>query len=45
MISWHSLPSLLKCQKEEFRKSIAVYYLCEPTYGVDIRGKSLFAPT
>ena len=43
--SWHGLPNPLKCPKNEFRKSIAVYYLCEPPSKVDKRGKALFAPT
>ena len=43
--SWHGLPNPLKCPKNEFRKSIAVYYLCEPPKKVSKRGKALFAPT
>jgi Rps23 Pro-64 3,4-dihydroxylase Tpa1-like proline 4-hydroxylase len=43
--SWHGLPNPLKCPKNEYRKSIAVYYLCEPPKKVDKRGKALFAPT
>ena len=43
--SWHGLPSPLKCPKNEFRKSIAVYYLCEPPKNIEKRGKALFAPT
>lgn len=43
--SWHGLPNPLKCPKNEFRKSIAVYYLCEPPSKIDKRGKALFAPT
>ena len=43
--SWHGLPNPLKCPENEFRKSIAVYYLCEPPPKVDKRGKALFAPT
>lgn len=43
--SWHGLPNPLKCPENEFRKSIAVYYLCEPTKKVNKRGKALFAPT
>ena len=43
--SWHGLPNPLKCPENEFRKSIAVYYLCEPSSKVDTRGKALFAPT
>jgi Rps23 Pro-64 3,4-dihydroxylase Tpa1-like proline 4-hydroxylase len=43
--SWHGLPNPLKCPKTEFRKSLAVYYLCEPPEKVNKRGKALFAPT
>jgi Rps23 Pro-64 3,4-dihydroxylase Tpa1-like proline 4-hydroxylase len=43
--SWHGLPDALKCPNTEFRKSIAVYYLCEPPKKVNKRGKALFAPT
>ena len=43
--SWHGLPNPIKCPKEESRKSLAVYYLCEPPEIVDKREKALFAPT
>lgn len=43
--SWHGLPEPLNCPKNEFRKSIAVYYLCEPEAGISKRGKALFAPS
>jgi len=43
--SWHGLPNSIKCPKNEFRKSIAVYYLCKPPSKADKRGKALFAPT
>lgn len=43
--SWHGLPNPLNCPKNEYRKSIAVYYLCEPHKNVNERGKALFAPT
>lgn len=43
--SWHGLPNPLKCPKTEFRKSLAVYYLCKPPGKVNKRGKALFAPT
>ena len=43
--SWHGLPKPLKCPKNIYRKSIAVYYLCEPPKNIDKRGKALFAPT
>lgn len=43
--SWHGLPEPVVCPEKEARKSIAVYYLCEPEENVDTRGKALFAPT
>lgn len=43
--SWHGLPNPLKCPENQFRKSLAVYYLAEPPVDVDDRGKALFAPT
>jgi Rps23 Pro-64 3,4-dihydroxylase Tpa1-like proline 4-hydroxylase len=43
--SWHGLPKPLKCPKNEFRKSIAVYYLCDSPKNINKRGKALFAPT
>ena len=43
--SWHGLPDPIKCPSNEARKSIAVYYLCDPSFNIDTRGKALFAPT
>lgn len=43
--SWHGLPEPVVCPVTEARKSIAVYYLCDPENNVDPRGKALFAPT
>lgn len=43
--SWHGLPKPLRCPKNEFRKSIAVYYLCSPSKRASQRGKALFSPT
>ena len=43
--SWHGLPNPLDCPSEETRKSMAAYFLCEPSVSVDQRGKALFAPT
>jgi len=43
--SWHGLPDPIKCPKNEYRKSLAVYYLCKPNEKVRKRGKALFAPT
>ena len=43
--SWHGLPDEIQCPDDQFRKSIATYYLCESTDNVDTRGKALFAPS
>ena len=43
--SWHGLPEPLRCPKNQFRKSIAIYYLCKKPSRVSKRGKALFSPT
>tara|TARA_B100000242_G_C43053708_1_gene492524 strand:- start:594 stop:1367 length:774 start_codon:yes stop_codon:yes gene_type:complete len=43
--SWHGLPEPVNCPKGEYRKSLAIYYLCKPSKKTDKRGKALFAPT
>ena len=43
--SWHGLPTPIDCPDNQTRRSIAVYYLKEPTEQVVSRGKALFAPT
>ena len=43
--SWHGLPDPIDCPNNQFRKSLAVYYLTSPSQNVDTRGKALFAPT
>lgn len=43
--SWHGLPEPLVCPDGQARQSLAAYYLCDPSEGVDTRGKALFAPT
>ena len=43
--SWHGLPDPINCPNDQFRKSLAVYYLTSPSHSVDTRGKALFAPT
>jgi Rps23 Pro-64 3,4-dihydroxylase Tpa1-like proline 4-hydroxylase len=42
--SWHGLPNYLACPENQFRKSLAVYYLCEPPMIFDTRKKALFTP-
>lgn len=44
MNSWHRLPNPVQCPENQFRKSLAIYYLTEPTKEVNERGKALFAP-
>ena len=43
--SWHGLPDPLVCPEDQFRKSLAVYYLTDAPDDVDHRGKALFAPS
>jgi hypothetical protein len=41
--SWHGLPQEINCPSNEYRKSLAAYYLCNPPKEVNERGKALFA--
>ncbi|GAA4340639.1 hypothetical protein GCM10023144_40570 [Pigmentiphaga soli] len=41
--SWHGMSRPLSQPEDIFRKSFAVYYLCQPAAGVDERGRALFA--
>jgi len=43
--SWHGLPEPIVCPDNQFRKSLAVYYLTNPTKNTATRSKALFAPT
>jgi Rps23 Pro-64 3,4-dihydroxylase Tpa1-like proline 4-hydroxylase len=43
--SWHGLSQEVKAPEKCYRKSLAVYYLCNPPQGADNRGRALFAPT
>ena len=43
--SWHGLPEPLRCPKNQFRKSLAIYYLCNKPSKISKRGKALFSPT
>jgi hypothetical protein len=45
MNSWHGLPEPIQCPEDEYRKSLAVYYLCDAPENISERGKALFAPT
>jgi hypothetical protein len=41
--SWHGMSRPLSQPEHVFRKSLAIYYLCEPAPGADVRGRALFA--
>lgn len=42
--SWHGMSRMLDVPEGIYRKSLAVYYLCEPASDSDTRGRALFAP-
>lgn len=42
--SWHGLSSQLTQPAGIYRKSLAIYYLCDPPGGIEQRGRALFAP-
>ncbi len=43
--SWHGLPEPLKCPKNQYRKSLAMYYLCKLPLKISKRERALFSPT
>jgi hypothetical protein len=43
--SWHGISRKLTVPDNVFRKSFAIYYLCEPSNGDDMRFRALYAPT
>lgn len=43
--SWHGFPEPLTCPEGIYRKSLAVYYLTDPSEGTDTRKRALYAPT
>lgn len=43
--SWHGFSQPINCPVDVYRKSIAMYYLCEPSENASARGRALFAPT
>lgn len=43
--SWHGLSRQVNCPDNMYRKSLAIYYLCDPPANVDQRSRALFAPT
>nr|BFD66489.1 hypothetical protein HAGR004_15110 [Bdellovibrio sp. HAGR004] len=42
--SWHGMSQRLTSPQGIYRKSLAVYYLCDPPENVDTRDRALFAP-
>ena len=42
--SWHGLAEPVRCPKNQFRKSLAIYYLCKKQKNAQKRGKALFSP-
>jgi len=43
--AWHGLPEPIACPPGQYRKSLAVYYLCDPREGAVQRQRALFAPS
>lgn len=43
--AWHGLPEPINCPPGQYRKSLAVYYLCDPREGAVQRKRALFAPS
>jgi Rps23 Pro-64 3,4-dihydroxylase Tpa1-like proline 4-hydroxylase len=43
--SWHGFSQPINCPVDVYRKSIAMYYLCEPSEIASDRSRALFAPT
>ena len=44
-MSWHGISQQIKAPTGLFRKSLAIYYLCEPAIGALPHGRALYAPT
>lgn len=43
--SWHGFAEPIQCPDNQYRKSIAVYYLTDPPENVDPRPRALYAPS
>jgi len=43
--SWHGFAEPIQCPENQYRKSIAVYYLTDPQEDVDPRPRALYAPS
>jgi hypothetical protein len=42
--SWHGMSRPFTPAAGVYRKSLAMYYMCEPALDADVRGRALFAP-
>lgn len=42
--AWHGMSRPLRCPPDVFRKSLAVYYLCQPASSTPSRSRALYAP-
>jgi Rps23 Pro-64 3,4-dihydroxylase Tpa1-like proline 4-hydroxylase len=43
--SWHGFSKSINCPSDVYRKSIAMYYLCEASENASKRNRALFVPT
>lgn len=43
--SWHGFADKIQCPDNIYRKSIAMYYLCDPPSNADPRNRALYAPS
>jgi hypothetical protein len=43
--SWHGMSREVNCSDNKYRKSLAIYYLCDTPKDIDKRSRALFAPT
>lgn len=43
--AWHGFPDPIQCPDTEYRKSLAMYYLCNPNSNIQARKRALYAPT
>jgi hypothetical protein len=43
--SWHGISRIIKAPIGHFRKSLVVYYLCEPSVDAPSHARALYAPT
>jgi len=42
--SWHGFPTPLTCPENVYRKSIAFYYLTDPSENIEMRTRALYSP-